>query len=341
MLQAWFELQWQTRGWAQCLLLPLSWLFALLALIRRFCYKIGLFSSQSLPVPVIVVGNVSVGGVGKTPLVIYLAQALKAAGYSPGILSRGYGGQQAGEVMPDSLPQVFGDEPVLIAKRTGCPVWVNASRVAGGFALLNKHPQVNVVICDDGLQHYALQRDIEIAVVQRPLGLGNGRLLPAGPLREPLQRLHQVDVVVETGQLPVAASHVPSYRLQLQPGAWTAVSDFTSATSTQALSSQSLVAMAGIGHPQRFFELVQNLGLHAGQTALADHHAYTHADFDSLHGKTVLMTEKDAVKCQHLGLNNAWFLPVSAELQPVGHQLPLIAHIAGLLQQRKGSKHES
>lgn len=341
MLQAWFERQWQTRGWAQCLLLPLAWLFALLALIRRFCYKFGLFSSQALPVPVIVVGNISVGGVGKTPLVIYLAQQLKGAGYSPGILSRGYGGQQAGEVMPDSLPQVFGDEPVLIARRTGCPVWVNASRVAAGFALLNKHPQVNVIICDDGLQHYALQRNIEIAVVQRPLGLGNGRLLPAGPLREPLKRLQRVDIVVETGQLPVTSSHSPSYQLQLKPGAWTAVSDFTRETSTQTLCNQPLVAMAGIGHPQRFFDLLQNLGLQAEQRALADHHAYTLANFDSLHGKTVLMTEKDAVKCQHLGLNNAWFLPVSAELQPVGNELPLIQHIAGLLQQRKGSKHES
>lgn len=341
MLRLWFERQWQTTGWAQCLLLPLSWLFALLAWMRCFCYKTGLFSSQTLPVPVIVVGNISVGGVGKTPSVIYLAQQLQAMGYSPGILSRGYGGQHAGEVMPDSPPQVFGDEPVLMARRTDCPVWVDASRVSGGLALLNAHPHVNVVICDDGLQHYALQRDIEIAVVQRPLGLGNGRLLPAGPLREPLKRLQQVDVVIESGQLPVASSGVLTYRLQLQPGAWTAVSDFTRETSTQALRPQSLVAVAGIGHPQRFFEVLQNLGLQVERRALADHHTYTQADFASLHGKTVLMTEKDAVKCQRLGLNNAWFLPVSAELQPVGHELPLMAHIAGLLQQRKGSKHES
>lgn len=341
MLRIWFERQWQTTGWAQCLLRPLAWLFALLALTRRFCYHIGLFSSQALPVPVIVVGNISVGGVGKTPLVIYLAQQLKLAGYAPGILSRGYGGQQAGEVTPDSLPQVFGDEPVLMARRTGCPVWVNSSRVAGGLALLNKHPQVNVVICDDGLQHYALQREIEIAVVQRPLGLGNGRLLPAGPLREPLGRLQQVDVVVESGQLAFAASHVPAYQLRLRPGVWTSVSDFTSETSTPALRKQALVAMAGIGHPQRFFDMLDTLELAVEQRALPDHHAYTREDFESLYGKTILMTEKDAVKCQHLGLNNAWFLPVSAELQPVGHELPLIEHIAGLLQQRKGMKHES
>lgn len=341
MLRAWFERQWQTTGWAQCLLLPLSWLFALLAASRRFCYKTGLFSSQALPVPVIVVGNISVGGVGKTPLVIYLAQQLKAEGYSPGILSRGYGGQQTGEVAPDSLPEAVGDEPVLMARRTGCPVWVNPCRVAGGLALLSKHPQVNVMICDDGLQHYALQRDIEIAVVQRPLGLGNGRLLPAGPLREPQARLQQVDVVVESGQFAIAASHIPVYQLRLRPGPWTSVSDVTRETSTQALRAQSLVAMAGIGHPQRFFEMLHKLELVVEQRPLADHHVYTHDDFESLHGKAVLMTEKDAVKCQHLGLNNAWFLPVSAELEPVGHQLPLIAHIAGLLQQYKGMKHES
>lgn len=341
MLRRWFERQWQTTGWAQCLLLPLSWLFALLAAARRWCYNIGLLSSQALPVPVIVVGNISVGGVGKTPLVIYLAQQLKAAGYTPGILSRGYGGQHTGEVMPDSPPELFGDEPVLIARRSGCPVWVDASRVAGGLALIKAHPSVNVLICDDGLQHYALQRDIEIAVVQRPLGLGNGRLLPAGPLRERLGRLQHVDIVVESGQLPVETPHAMTYQLKLRSGAWTSVADFDSETSTETLRGQPLLAMAGIGHPQRFFEVLAGMGLQVKQRALADHYEYTQADFESLNGKTVLMTEKDAVKCQHLGLNNAWFLPVSAELQPVGHDMSLITHITGLLQQRKGSKHES
>lgn len=341
MLRLWFERQWQTRGWAQCLLFPLSWLFGLLAAARRFCYRRGLFSSQTLPVPVIVVGNISVGGVGKTPVVIALAQQLRSAGYTPGILSRGYGGKQAGEVTPDSAAASYGDEPVLIARRSGCPVWVDASRVAGGLALVKAHPQVNVVICDDGLQHYALQRDIEIVVVQRPLGLGNGRLLPAGPLRESLGRLQRVDVVVESGELPAEFTTAVTYQLKLRTGNWTSVADFESETSSEALRGQSLVAMAGIGHPQRFFNVLDGLGMAAEQHALADHHAYTKADFESLHGKTVLMTEKDAVKCQHLGLNNAWFLPVSAELQPVGHDMSLITHITGLLQQRKGSKHES
>ncbi len=341
MLRRWFERQWQTTGWAQSLLFPLSWLFALLAAVRRWSYKAGLFSSHALPVPVIVVGNLSVGGVGKTPLVIYLAQQLKAAGYTPGILSRGYGGEYTGEVMPDSRPELFGDEPVLIVRRSGCPVWVDASRVAGGSALIKVHPEVNVLICDDGLQHYALQRDIEIAVVQRPLGLGNGRLLPAGPLREPIGRLQQVDIVVESGQLPVAPSHAVSYQLNLRPDTWTSVTDFKSETSTEVLRGQPLVAMAGIGHPQRFFDVLKGMGLQVEQRPQADHYAYTQADFASLHGKTILMTEKDAVKCQHLRLDNAWFLRVSAELQSVGHDTPLIAHVTGLMQQRKGSEHES
>lgn len=338
MLRTWFERQWQTRGWAQCLLLPLSWLFALLAAARRYGYQIGLFSSQALPVPVIIVGNISVGGVGKTPLVIYLAQQLRAAGYVPGILSRGYGGQHKGEVTPESEPALYGDEPVLIARRTGCPVWVDPTRAAGGQALVKAHPEVNVLLCDDGLQHYALQREIEIAVVQRPLGIGNGRLLPAGPLRESLRRLRSVDLVVETGQLPATPAHAVTYQLTLHAGAWTSVADFASETSYDDLRQQSaaqgLVAVAGIGHPERFFELLARMGLDCEQYPLADHHAYTQADFVPLRGKTILMTEKDAVKCQHLGLENAWFLPVSAELNPVGHDQSLAASVIGLLKHK-------
>lgn len=338
MLRTWFERQWQTNGWAQCLLLPLSWVFALLAAARRYGYQIGLFSSQALPVPVIIVGNISVGGVGKTPLVIYLAQQLRAAGYTPGILSRGYGGQHRGEVTPESAPALCGDEPVLIARRTGCPVWVDPARAAAGQALLKAHPEVNVLICDDGLQHYALQRDIEIAVVQRPLGIGNGRLLPAGPLREPLNRLRSVDIVVETGQLPATPMHVNTYQLRLRTGTWTSVTDFSSETSTERLRVQSveqpLVAVAGIGHPQRFFDLLATMGLDCEQYPLADHYAYTQADLLPLRGKTILMTEKDAVKCQHLGLKNAWFLPVSAELNPVGHDQSLAASVIGLLKHK-------
>ncbi|MEZ0288254.1 MAG: tetraacyldisaccharide 4'-kinase, partial [Methylophilus sp.] len=261
MWRLWFEQQWQYKGWAQCLLLPLAWLFAGLAALRRTLYRRGFFSSTRLPVPVIVVGNISVGGVGKTPLVIYLASALRAAGYAPGILSRGYGGQQTGEVTPASEPAGYGDEPVLIAQRAVCPVWVHPLRAESGRALLQAHPETDVLICDDGLQHYALQRDIEIAVVNRPHGLGNGRLLPAGPLRESLSRLHEMDLVVESGNLPENNLALPAFKQSLQVGEWTSVSDFSAHISIQSLQEKPLMAIAGIGHPQRFFQSVQTMGL--------------------------------------------------------------------------------
>lgn len=327
MFRIWFEHQWQTKSWAQVVLTPLSWLFACLAATRRFGYHIGWLKSQALPIPVIVVGNISVGGVGKTPLVVYLAQQLKSEGYAPGVLSRGYGGQQVGAVTSCSQPDLVGDEPVLIARRSGCPVWVDSSRVSGGAALLEAHPDINVIICDDGLQHYALRRDIEIAVVQRPLGLGNGKLLPAGPLRESLNRLQQVDVVVESGQVPMTLCHPLTYQLSLRPGEWTSVTDFSTETTIEVLRAQPLVAIAGIGHPQRFFDQLTSMGLNFEPLAMADHYSYSVTDFEPLHGKTILMTEKDAVKCRHLGLANAWFLPVSAVLEAVGHHQPLLESI--------------
>jgi tetraacyldisaccharide 4'-kinase len=336
MWREWFEQQWQYKGWAQCLLLPLAWLFAGLAALRRTLYRCGFFSSTRLPVPVIMVGNISVGGVGKTPLVIYLANALRAAGYAPGILSRGYGGQHTGKVTPGSDPAGYGDEPVLIAQHTACPVWVHPLRAGGGHALLLTHPETDVLICDDGLQHYALQRDIEIAVVNRPHGLGNGRLLPAGPLRESLSRLYKVDLVVESGQLPDRNPARPTFKQSLQVGEWTSVSDFSARISIQSLQERPLVAIAGIGHPQRFFHSVQAMGLACETKVFADHHAYTQADFIDLSGKTVLMTEKDAVKCRHLDLRDAWFLPVSAELKPVGHLQTLTDCVISLLKQREG-----
>lgn len=334
MLSTWFEQQWQANTWAQVLLRPLSWLFALLTALRRQAYRWHLLPSTALPVPVIVIGNISVGGVGKTPLVIALAQQLRAAGYTPGLLSRGYGGQQTGEVRADSLASMMGDEPVLLARQTGCPVWVHRKRVLGGQALLARYPAVDVLICDDGLQHYALQRDLEIAVVQRPLGLGNGSLLPAGPLREPLSRLQQVDLVVETGHLPATPAHALSYQLALQAGDWTAVSDFSTHTRVEDLQPQALLAVAGIGHPQRFFATVAAQGLHCEQRPLPDHHAYSATDVAAWRGKTLLMTEKDAVKCQSLGLENAWFLPVRAVLTPLGQTPALIETVTRLLKQR-------
>lgn len=336
MLRTWFEQQWQQFGWAQCLLLPLSWLFAALAAGRRWLYRTGVLSTHRLPVPVIVVGNISVGGVGKTPVVLWLAEQLRNAGYQPGIVSRGYGGQRHGEVQAGSDAAWFGDEPVLLAQRSGCPVWVHASRVQAGFGLLRAYPTCNVLICDDGLQHYALHRTIEIAVVQRPRGLGNGRLLPAGPLREPLARLNQVDLIVESGELPDTTYTLPAFQLQLRSADWLAVSDPTQHVTTQHLRTRALLVVAGIGHPQRFFDTLNQLGLQFESRIFADHHAYTQEDFAGTAQKTILMTEKDAVKCRHLQLVNAWYLPVDAELLPIAHTTSLLSCVLGLLQQRKG-----
>jgi tetraacyldisaccharide 4'-kinase len=335
MWRRWLEQQWQYKGWAQSLLLPLAWLFASLAALRRALYRAGLFSTTRLPVPVIVVGNISVGGVGKTPLVIYLANALRAAGYHPGILSRGYGGKKTGEVSPSSKPAEYGDEPVLIAQRTECPVWVNPLRAESGRALLQAYPKTDFLICDDGLQHYALHRDIEIAVVQRPHGLGNGRLLPAGPLRESQSRLQQVDIIVETGQLPDIPVEKPCFQQSLQAGDWMAVSDFSSQITSPKLQQKALLAIAGIGHPHRFFNSLTAMGLVFETRVFADHYAYTQQDFENTAGKTILMTEKDAVKCSHLDLNDAWFLPVTAKLAPVGHQQTLADCVLGLLKKAK------
>lgn len=336
MWRLWFEKQWQYTGWAQCLLLPFSWLFALLVSLRRLFYRYGVFSKNTLPVPVIIVGNISVGGVGKTPLVIYLAKQLRAAGYQPGILSRGYGGRTTGEVLPVSDSYQYGDEPVLIAQRSLCPVWVHPVRTEGGRHLLNAHPEINVLICDDGLQHYALERDIEIAVVQRPHGLGNGHLLPAGPLRESLNRLQDVDIVVETGELPEFLPAKPYFQQSLQPGRWTAVSDFSSQVSNEHFQHKPLVAIAGIGHPQRFFQSIKAMELKFETRIFPDHHAYVAEDFMDVAGKTILMTEKDAVKCRNLGLTDAWFLPVSTELAPIGHSQTLTACVVSLLKQYEG-----
>lgn len=337
-MQKWFEWQWQRRGLAQIILLPLSWLFQLLAIIRRYAYQQNWLKSYALPVPVIVVGNITVGGTGKTPLVVLLAEQLKNAGYTPGIISRGYGGTQVGDVLANSLPSLFGDEPVLIAKRTACPVWVNADRVMAGQSLLSAHPNCNVIISDDGLQHYRLKRDIEIVVLNSKHSFGNQRLLPAGPLREKMSRLTQVLAIVDTGYMGLKNVEgrdflTPIYSMSLlMQGIYSL--DEARKISLSELLHQPVVAIAGIGHPDRFFSFIKGLGLNCEYLAFNDHHAFTQQDFADLQHKTILMTEKDAVKCKHLELNNAWYLPVSAMLANTEQQTTLIDLIIQQLNKR-------
>ena len=259
----------------------------------------------------IVVGNISVGGTGKTPLVVWLVDYLKQAGFKPGVISRGYGGKAQHWPQPvttDSDPGMVGDEALLIAQRVACPVAVGSLRAQSVRYLLQHHP-CNIIISDDGLQHYALQRDIEIAVVDGARRFGNGLCLPAGPLREPPSRLQQVDFIVCHGK----PAHTGEYTMNLQ-GAM-AVSLLNGQQKALAeFHGQPLLAVAGIGHPDRFFRHLQGFGLQFGRRALPDHHIFTVTDIDCDKDTVILMTEKDAVKCRTFADIRHWYVPVRAEI---------------------------
>ncbi|GGP21411.1 tetraacyldisaccharide 4'-kinase [Silvimonas iriomotensis] len=300
------------------LLVPLAWLYRAITAVRRGLFRLGLKKSARLPVPTIVIGNITAGGSGKTPLTIYLAQALLAAGFKPGIISRGYGGAAltATLVTARSDPAMTGDEPVLMAQATGVPVMVGRDRVAAGLALLAAHPDVNVILCDDGLQHYRLQRDIELCVIDGARGLGNGQLIPAGPLREGRGRLRQVDAVIVNGE-GTTDWHPRTHTMQLQPGPIYHLQDPTRTVTPAALAGQTLHAMAGIGNPARFFATLSALGLHTQNHAFADHQRYTAADLPA--DGLIITTEKDAVKLTSLsGIaltdDRIRVLPVRAQL---------------------------
>ncbi|MEW9900360.1 tetraacyldisaccharide 4'-kinase [Chitinivorax sp. PXF-14] len=300
-------------------LLPLTLLFGAVASIRRGLFQAGWKQSVKLPVPVVVVGNITVGGAGKTPLTIALVAGLRQLGYRPGIISRGYGGQIRGiaAVTPASAPADVGDEPVLMAQRTGCPVFVGRDRAAAGRALLAEHPSCNILVCDDGLQHYRLQRDIELCVVDTARAFGNGLLLPAGPLREPYRRLRRVSAVVLNGQAEVATpASTPRFRMRLQGERFTNLADPALCASASHFQSMRVVAVAGIGNPQRFFDHLKRLGIEAECHAFPDHHAYAPSDLAFPDADAILLTEKDAVKCCGAKDARIWALPVSAEVEP-------------------------
>lgn len=299
--------------WLPPILMPLSWLFALLAAARRRAYRAGWLPVTRLPVPVLVVGNLTAGGAGKTPLTLRLLQWLRAAGYTPGIISRGYGGA-ARKPMPvsaDSDAAMVGDEPILLARRGGCPVWIGRARAEAGRLLLAFHPEVDVLVADDGLQHYALARDLEIVVVDGERGFGNGHLLPAGPLREPLSRLDAVDAVVINGDGGAVAGAPPGFAMALVGAEFVNLADASRVVDAAAFQPGPVGAVAGIGHPERFFAQLRRMGLNIAPCAFADHHVYV---ADDLPAGTVLMTEKDAVKCAGFARDDLWYLAVDAEV---------------------------
>ncbi len=307
---------WQRRGVIACLLWPLSFIFNLLIVTRLALYALGIFRITILPVPVIVVGNIFVGGTGKTPLVIWIIQLLQEQGWKPAVISRGYGSsaQQVRAVENNSHANEVGDEPLLIAKRTGVPVFIGRDRAAAGLALLQAHPTVNIIISDDGLQHYALGRNIEIQLSDSR-GTGNGWLLPAGPLREPATRQSDFYVVNTTEE-----SAGDAYVMQLVPVDAERLSDRSQRQSLRDFSFvQSVAAVAGIGHPERFFATLRSHGINLTTTqALPDHFDYATNPFADIEASAILITEKDAVKCmQHNAIANdvrIWVVPVQAHV---------------------------
>lgn len=310
----WLQRQWYRIGIWHLVLIPFSWLFCAISILRRWAYRLHLLPSYRLPVPVVVVGNISVGGTGKTPVVVWLAQQLRAAGFHPGIISRGYGTRHHSPVAVygNSDARTFGDEPVLIAMRTGLPVWVCRDRIAAAQALLAAHPDCDVIISDDGLQHYRMQRDIEIAVVDGQRLFGNRRRLPAGPLREPVARLDSVDVVITHGG--DSAAYPGSYSMRLAARVFRQLRNPERTATADDFRSKQLLAIAGIGYPQRFFKQLADMGLTFQSRALPDHHLYVAEDLQAQGADAILMTEKDAVKCRDFAQDHWWYLPVDALL---------------------------
>lgn len=301
---------WQRRDAVSAALWPLSLLFGAVVAFRRALYRGGWLRSVRTPVPVIVVGNITVGGTGKTPLTIWLAQFLARHGFRPGIVTRGYGGSARHwplEVTGETDAALAGDEPVLLARHAGCPVLVDPDRVRGAQALTDSG-SCDVILSDDGLQHYRLARDVEIAVIDGARRFGNGWLLPAGPLREPPSRLASVDLRVVQGGAPRAGE----LAMRLVPTGLVRVCNRTTAT-LDSYRGKCVHAIAGIGHPARFFDTLRGLGIEVMEHPFPDHHRFAPGDLAFDDELPVIMTEKDAVKCQRFAEGDWWYLAVTAE----------------------------
>ncbi|KQW88438.1 tetraacyldisaccharide 4'-kinase [Massilia sp. Root418] len=336
---------WLRRGPLACALWPLSLLFGGLSGLRAGLFRAGVLKSERLPVPVVVVGNIFIGGTGKTPLTIWLVQALQEAGFTPGVISRGFGSKDSAPrlVTAASTPQQVGDEPLLIAQRTGCPVMVGRDRAAAGRALLAALPAVDILVADDGLQHYKLQRDVEIVLFDAR-GVGNGWLLPAGPLRERPTRRRDFTVVNtpsltaelarsvaplssmaqrELGRAAATGQASVPVQMTLAGDVAERLADRSERVTLAELAARSrgglrIAAAAGIGNPARFFGMLRGAGLDVAELPLPDHHDFLDRPFDGLDADIVLMTEKDAVKCAQIEElrddPRLWVVPVTARI---------------------------
>jgi tetraacyldisaccharide 4'-kinase len=304
------------------LLLPLSFIYFLLISIRIWAYKTGILKSTKINVPVVVVGNITIGGTGKTPAVLWLLKKLVKFGMKPGLISRGYNSNASSpqEVFIDSLVSDVGDEALMIKSRfqkNNVPVFVGKRRAKVAKSLLNYYPDVNILISDDGLQHYELERDFEIVVVDGDRGYGNNFLMPAGPLREPVSRIDKVDAVVING-LPTKQLHeknIISYQMKSRGDLLVNCLHENRISDPNALE-KDIIAVTGIGNPQRFKDHLSGLNIHLNKMIIFDdHHSFTKADFNDYDNVDVIMTEKDAVKCKDFAKENFWYLPIFSSVE--------------------------
>lgn len=317
----WLHRTWYEGGAAWRVLLPLSGVYWMLLLARRLLYTLGLLRRKQVAAPVIIVGNITAGGTGKTPVTIWLASELRNRGFVPGIASRGYGGSKSDTSMrvdSASDPAVVGDEPVLIAKRTGCPVVVDPDRARAASLLVDDG--VNVVIADDGLQHHRLERNYEICVVDGLRGLGNRRLIPAGPLRETVDRLADVDQILINGRLKDKVEDLTVME-QNAIGFDLVAKEVRRINGSltrpiERFAGTTVHGIAAIGHPQRFFNLLRHHGMQVIEHAYPDHARLEPGDLEFHDKFDVLMTEKDAVKMSALTGNRYWFVPVDLRMDP-------------------------
>ena len=300
-----------SKSLVSLLLLPLSAVFLLISFIRKTLYQFNFLKSFKLKIPVIVVGNITSGGTGKTPLIIYLANELKKNGYRPGIISRGYGSKTEGvmEVSQKSDVAEAGDEPMLIQKHTHLPVFVSKDRVLAAKALVKKYAKTDVILSDDGIQHYRLRRDLEVLVIDGTRKFGNGYLLPAGPLREFRSKLKTVDAIVCNHKKVIDGSYLMKYTGHLLINLKT-----NKKIHLNNLSLKNIHAIAGIGNPDRFFDYLKTYNILFSSSVFQDHYKFSKKDFRDMNDKNIIMTEKDAVKCQQFSRNNFWYLPVIAEV---------------------------
>lgn len=335
----WLERHWYRLTPLSVLLVPVSLVFLAGVALRRALYRIGLLRVIRIPVPVIVVGNITAGGTGKTPLVAWLVGFLRAHGMRPGVVSRGYGGRHRA---PAAVPangdaSSFGDEAVLLARVCEGPVWVGHDRAATARALLASTPECTVIVSDDGLQHYRLGRDIEIAVVDGRRGAGNGLMLPAGPLREPGSRLGSVDAIVvnvsESATVALKTVKPAAYAMTVGGNEFYNLLNPERRVGPEHFRGRNVHAIAGIGRPDRFFQLLRRLGIGFTAHPFSDHHIYAAHDLSFPDADCILMTEKDAVKCGRFAHERHWVLPVKGELDAAFGELML----ARLQKARHGS----